>query len=182
MSRTPRCALSSRASFWRHQSVFGVMDRESGSCQFCVRVTEEMHLDCTLLSPIVFISVEWTFNDVLQRSRKNRHEKMCGKILTVVTKVHIFFKRRRFLFVCLKSLNLRRLVPLYPFLCNVYVCFGFDRTSTGGNNSSFDFLFLMPLCHWNSVWFTSMKMWTSVVVMFNKAQKLLLARASSGKI
>lgn len=45
-----------------------VTDRIPGSSQFCIQVTEELHVDCTqsFLSLIVVVfSVEWTFHDGL---------------------------------------------------------------------------------------------------------------------
>ena len=38
-------------------NVFGVTDRTQGNSQFCVQVTEEMHVDCSHLCHRLFLSV-----------------------------------------------------------------------------------------------------------------------------
>ena len=69
-SWVPRCArclrviLTSPKCLWRH----GYNTRSS---QFCLQITE-MPVNCSHFCHrrIVFVSVEWTFNDILQHSRK----------------------------------------------------------------------------------------------------------------
>ena len=57
----------SSISFWHHQNVIGIMDSS---------VVHAGHKKCMwfaiILSPTVFISVEWTFDDILQSSRKEK--------------------------------------------------------------------------------------------------------------
>ena len=54
----PGYALFSPVSFSSHQSVFSITDRTSGSSQFCVQITEEMHRLHSFVSLICyFLSV-----------------------------------------------------------------------------------------------------------------------------
>ena len=54
MRSLPLCALFSRASFWRHQSFFGVTDRTPEAITFAYRSRKKCFLLQSFLSPIVF--------------------------------------------------------------------------------------------------------------------------------
>jgi len=56
-SSLPRHALFPCASFQYHQKVFGAMDRTPGSSQFCVQLTEEMHVDSNHFCHQLFLSL-----------------------------------------------------------------------------------------------------------------------------
>ena len=60
--RSNHWAIPAPSSFWRQQNVFKVTDRTLGSSQFCVQITEEMHVEFNR----IFISVERTFDGVLK--------------------------------------------------------------------------------------------------------------------
>ena len=66
------CALFSCASFWCHQSVFGVVDRTSEALCFAYRSRKNFFNVCGLnhFGHQLFLNfVEWTFDDVLQHSK-----------------------------------------------------------------------------------------------------------------
>ena len=78
----PRCEMFSYASFWRHQCVFDVTHRK-----LSVLCTGHGWNACGLqsvLSPIVLVSVEWTSDDILYRSRQQEEQLIDDRLYSVI--------------------------------------------------------------------------------------------------